>query len=172
MAQGQGRSTIAAIVIAAVAGVALATTAFAQCTTLGNCACDAGEVCVWRDSNYKFDDCFHDFLAPNDDGDYTDGSPSWNCQTGGRCNVSTLNDKISSYQNRSSHWVIFGQNKSDQSGQHFCAAPGANSPNLSNFEGIGGIGWNPNDSFTSHYTRPTEPGENPNHPLCNYRDRD
>lgn len=88
--------------------------------------------------------CFNDLTPPNSDSDYSNGSPTWN-----NC-VGHMGDQISSYINRSSHWITWYQHE-DYAGQLFCAAPGASSKNLADFGG------SPENTFSSHITSTTRP---------------
>lgn len=120
-------------------------------------SCPSGKVCVWENDNYQ--GLMYTFTPPNQDGDYTNGSPTW------KGTEMSLNDRISSYQNASNTWVRFYQNKTSETGnRYFCAGPGASSPDLFNFQGP--AQWNPEDSFSAHTTHSIEPS------TCSYRDVD
>jgi len=118
---------------------------------LGNGVCDAGEVCLWEDSNFK--GCFVD-LYPGIERTYTDGSPRWNYTPRGKNCNHTVNDKVSSYWNRSSGYMKFRNNSYGSAEVNFfCAKQGASSGNLKNFKDGWSrytFGWNPNDSFSAH----------------------
>jgi len=138
----------------------------ASAANIGNGLCDAGEFCVWEHSHYVGTGCFRDWGSGTTDGDYTNGTPAWNYGPSYCFNGYSMNDRISSYKNRAfaGEWIVFGRNSGNGTQPYnFCAAAGASSPYLQNF---GGLTWNPNDSFSSHYTTFGSPTR------CFYTDRD
>ncbi|GAA5091870.1 peptidase inhibitor family I36 protein [Nocardia iowensis] len=131
----------------------------------GDGKCERGEICVWQNDDFK--GCFYDFVPPNEDSNYGNGSPRWNNCDG------TMEDKISSYRNRSGHWVVFGETRANAgrwgaAGQfRHCAAPGAESSNLANFGDP--LMWSIENRISSHDT--FDWGNNPPD-VCIWWDRD
>jgi peptidase inhibitor family I36 len=104
----------------------------------GRAQCRAGELCVWEHDDYK--GCFA--RLPQEDKDYRDGAPSWE-----NCPGVTVNDKISSYVNNTSHWAGFWMTPGRKD-LALCVTPGGESPDLKNLA-------NPEsyeDRISSHYT--------------------
>jgi hypothetical protein len=138
---------------------ALLPVAPAQASTLGNMICDDGEACVWDETEYR--GCFVDFLPPEKDSNWNDGDPRWtNCEGG-------LNDKVSSYQNRSEYWFIMYQ-QANFVGYKFCAVPGGESNQMSHHKGS-------NNQMSSHtWSIGTPPrclgSQSPN--CCRWRDEE
>lgn len=113
-------------------------------------SCGVGEVCMWSGTDYT--GCFNDLVPLNTDSNYSNGSPTWN-----NCTVS-MNDRITSYWNRSRAWMVW-YSASNYGQWMFCAAPGASSNYLSAFRGQFGTDswWYANDVFSAHTTTSARP---------------
>jgi peptidase inhibitor family I36 len=141
MGGAKARATVLGPVVILASTLFLVTpTAPAQGSTLGNMVCDDGEACVWSDRD--FSGCFADLRMPSKDANYVDGNPSWsNCP-------GNMNDKISSYRNRSQYWFFMYEHIKYE-GNKFCGLPGGQSNNLSHLAG-GSFGFSPEDRMSSH----------------------
>lgn len=117
----------------------------AEAATLGNLVCDEGEACVWEHDNYQ--GCFRDFVLPSKDSNWNDGDPRWaNCD-------GKMNDKVSSYQNRSQYWFLMYEH-ADYVGNKFCGVPNGESNDLSNH----GFEFSPEDRLSAQsYARGAPP---------------
>jgi hypothetical protein len=126
--------------------MAVAACGLYACSPVGNSSCDGGEICMWSDDSYG--GCINDLVPPNEDGNYTNGTPNWdNCE-------GHMNDAISSYSNRSNSWIKWYYDDGF-SGYTFCAAPGSSTQDLSNFFAVGP--GSPEDDFTAHATSISQP---------------
>jgi hypothetical protein len=122
----------------------------------GYLSCESGEICMWNSSGYT--GCFDELVRlPSTDHRYADDYGSlWN-----NCRTILMDDRITSYRNRSRLWMVWYTGMS-YTGAKFCAAPGARSDNLGHFNN-----WfrgNPNDTFSGHDTLNVKP------PGCNWTD--
>lgn len=135
---------------------------------LDDATCDPGEACVWQDENYT--GCFTDLPVPGLDADWGDGQPDWN-NCGG-----AIEDKVSSYWNRSDQIVVF-YTRRGYLGNALCVWPGGRSRDIG--------GRRLEDAFSSHNNRlpeeqtgpgPPHPGAPPNQApgpdKCNEKDFD
>ena len=97
--------------------------------------CDNGEVCMWRDAGFSFNDCFLAVTPPSSDGNMDDGTPNWCTPHTGQCDTNSMNDNISSVMNRSSKWAIFYEDSgSPGNGPRLCLGPGTQVFDLTNMD--------------------------------------
>ena len=128
--------------------VSLLTIADVERAEAGHTSCSTGEVCMW--SGFSYTGCFNDLGFPNTDSQYSnDYGALWN-----NCPTLLMENAISSFNNRSRYWAVWYTGWR-YSGSMFCAAPGASSTNLNNFNNL--ILGNPNNTFSSHNLFTTKP---------------
>jgi hypothetical protein len=126
-----------------------------------NNACDPGELCVWIDPGYQ--GCFSDMLPRvkiHDMAPYP-----WDT-----CKKLSLNDSITSYNNKSGAWYTFGRDP-ELGGFKACVGPYAVNDNLGNFaiRNYGSMDNQFSSLFGDDGRPPTEDWLRQN---CQYIDRD
>jgi peptidase inhibitor family I36 len=119
------RLAVVALAAAAAVGPPAAPPATAA-GSVGDASCDAGELCLWGDHNYR--GCFADFTYPFVVPDFR--KTRWNT-----CPDRTLNDDVESYRNHTDSYIFLFTNPKYQ-GNTWCAYPGASENALNHNPGF------------------------------------